>query len=131
MTMIDFTERVAALAAENAKLTQERDEAREWVRKLTAEQRVLTCVYCGHAYPPGTPASNHEALTTHIMGCEKHPASALWKERDEARMECSRLHQEIYRLNSLLVEHAGEDAATRLKLADAWRTIDYLTAEKE
>ncbi len=51
----------------------ERDEAREWVSRLTAEERVLTCVYCGHAYPPGSPEHGAEVLTEHIKVCEKHP----------------------------------------------------------
>lgn len=40
-----------------------------------ASQRVLTCVYCGHEYPPGTPASGGQAqaLTDHIRACETHP----------------------------------------------------------
>lgn len=55
----------------------ERDEAREWVRRLTAESRTLTCVYCGHAYPPGSPEHGAEVLTEHIKVCEKHPMRAL------------------------------------------------------
>lgn len=37
--------------------------------------RVLTCVYCGHEYPAGTPASGSDvqALTDHIKICAKHP----------------------------------------------------------
>jgi hypothetical protein len=35
--------------------------------------RVLTCVYCGHEYPDGTPSWNSQALTDHIKICEKHP----------------------------------------------------------
>ena len=34
---------------------------------------VLTCVYCGHQYPEGTPSAKHELLTEHIRVCEKHP----------------------------------------------------------
>jgi hypothetical protein len=34
---------------------------------------VLTCAFCGHAYPPGTPASQHELLTRHVMQCSSHP----------------------------------------------------------
>lgn len=56
-----------------AELKRERDEAREWVRKLTAAERVLTCVYCGHAYPPGSPTHGSDTLTEHIKVCEKHP----------------------------------------------------------
>ena len=35
----------------------------------------LTCVYCGHEYQAGTPASGADVkvLTDHIKVCEKHP----------------------------------------------------------
>jgi len=35
----------------------------------------LTCVYCGHEYQAGTPASGSDvkALTDHIKICEQHP----------------------------------------------------------
>ena len=41
----------------------------------------LTCVYCGQAYPAGTPASGSDvkALTDHIKSCEKHPMYKLRK----------------------------------------------------
>ena len=49
------------------------------------ENKVVTCVYCGHAYPPGTPTSGSqvEALTAHIKVCEKHPMRELEKKYDE------------------------------------------------
>ncbi len=34
---------------------------------------VLTCVYCGMAYPEGTPPHGSQILTDHIKVCEKHP----------------------------------------------------------
>lgn len=34
---------------------------------------ILTCVYCGHAYPEGTPPHGSQVLTDHIRVCEKHP----------------------------------------------------------
>lgn len=34
---------------------------------------VVTCVYCGHEYPEGTPTAKAELLTKHIAQCEKHP----------------------------------------------------------
>jgi hypothetical protein len=34
---------------------------------------VLTCVYCGMAYPEGTPPHGAQVLTDHIKVCEKHP----------------------------------------------------------
>lgn len=33
----------------------------------------LTCVYCGMAYPEGTPPHGAQVLTDHIKVCEKHP----------------------------------------------------------
>ena len=33
----------------------------------------LTCVYCGMAYPEGTPPHGAKILTDHIKVCEKHP----------------------------------------------------------
>lgn len=62
-------------AAAHEATKRERDEARDWVRKLTREYRVVTCIYCGHAYPSGSPTHGAEALKTHTMACEKHPLS--------------------------------------------------------
>lgn len=39
----------------------------------TNKENTLTCVYCGHAYPPGTPTHGSYVLTEHIKVCEKHP----------------------------------------------------------
>lgn len=33
----------------------------------------LTCVYCGMAYPEGTPPHGAKILTDHIKVCKKHP----------------------------------------------------------
>ncbi len=39
------------------------------------KDNILRCIYCGHEYPAGTPASGAEVqiLTDHIRVCEKHP----------------------------------------------------------
>lgn len=79
--------------ADIIRLTRERDEAREWVRRLTAAERVLTCAFCGEAYPPGTPESNHAALTAHVLVCAKHPMRTVEAERDAARAEVARLRR--------------------------------------
>lgn len=71
-------------------LEKERDEARDWVRKLTSETRTLTCVYCGQAYPPGTPEHGDSRLTEHIGVCEKHPLRAA--EARIAEIESDRYH---------------------------------------
>ena len=38
---------------------------------------ILTCVYCGKAYPEGTPPYGSEVLTDHIKTCKKHPMGKL------------------------------------------------------
>lgn len=37
------------------------------------EKNILTCVYCGMAYPEGTPPHGSKVLTEHIKVCGKHP----------------------------------------------------------
>ena len=69
--------KLSAATARASELEKERDEARDWVRRITAESRALTCVYCGHAYPPGSPEHGAEVLTEHIKTCEKHPMRAM------------------------------------------------------
>jgi len=39
----------------------------------------LTCIYCGMAYPEGTPPHGAKILTDHITVCEKHPMRKLRK----------------------------------------------------
>ena len=36
-------------------------------------RNIVTCVYCGHEYPDGTPTAKNELLTEHIKICTKHP----------------------------------------------------------
>ena len=85
---------IARLTAELATRTAERDEARGWVRRLTATERVLTCAFCGEAYPPGTPESNHERLMEHVKVCAKHPMRDVERERDAARLNGAREERE-------------------------------------
>lgn len=40
---------------------------------------ILTCVYCGTAYPEGTPPHGSKVLTDHIKVCKKHPMYKLRK----------------------------------------------------
>jgi hypothetical protein len=44
------------------------------------KKELLTCAFCGHSYPPGTPPTQHAALTAHVEVCDKHPM-AQWKRR--------------------------------------------------
>lgn len=45
---------------------------------------ILTCVYCGHEYPEGTPSHGAQILTEHIRVCEKHPMRKV--EADKAKL---------------------------------------------
>lgn len=72
-----YLQTIAGLEAQVQAALAEREEARDWVRRLTAERCTLTCVYCGHEYPPGSPAHGAEVLTEHVRACAKHPMRAL------------------------------------------------------
>lgn len=48
------------------------------------EPRILTCVYCGLAYPQGTPPHSSSLLTDHIEVCPKHPMAELTQKYDVA-----------------------------------------------
>lgn len=61
------------------RLVRERAAMEREVERLQSG-RVLTCVYCGHAYEPGTPTHGTPVLTAHIKVCEKHPMRALERE---------------------------------------------------
>lgn len=41
------------------------------------DENVLRCAFCGEAYPPGTPPSQHEALTAHVYDCRAHPLGQI------------------------------------------------------
>jgi hypothetical protein len=74
--------RIASLEDEVQKRTEERDTARAWIQTLQERQCVLTCAFCGYAYPPGTPSSNVETLTKHVAVCPEHPMA-----KDRARLD--------------------------------------------
>lgn len=46
---------------------------------------ILTCVYCGHQYPEGTPPHGAEVLTNHIQICEKHPMKKIKEENEKLK----------------------------------------------
>ncbi len=66
---------------------------------------VVTCVYCGHEYPDGTPTAKHELLTEHIKICEKHPMRAA--------------EQKIAKLRSALVGLIGAESTEELDAMEA------------
>lgn len=57
------------------------------LERLQNDTQILTCVYCGEAYPPGTPNSNSEALNEHIQHCSEHPLAKGRRAIDNFRIE--------------------------------------------
>ena len=94
---------LSRLRASLAAVTKERDEARTLAEEacrryneLIASGPTLTCAFCGSEYPRGTPPSQHEALTAHVLVCEKHPlrsrlAIAVQAERER----CTKIADEM------------------------------------
>lgn len=58
-------------------LQKENESLRKHIHNITRDTRILTCVYCGEEYPPGTPTHGSKVLTEHIKKCPKHPMSEL------------------------------------------------------
>jgi prefoldin subunit 5 len=99
-------------------LERERDEARVFGEKaaklyneLLADQPVLTCAFCGQAYPPDTPATQHQALADHIAVCAKHPMREL-----EARL--ARLREAAKAVQKIADRNTDEFNALRAALAE-------------
>lgn len=43
----------------------------------SSHPEIVSCAFCGHQFPPGTPPSQHPLLAEHIKVCEKHPMRRL------------------------------------------------------
>ena len=64
----------------------------EQISQPDYQPRVITCVYCGQAYPQDTPTWGDAILTEHIKVCEKHPMrKAEEKIRDLRELICGML----------------------------------------
>jgi hypothetical protein len=108
-----WKQEIRRLEAALAERTRERDEARSFGEKAAhqynalledSKKHVLTCAFCGHEYPPGTPPTQHEALTAHVKVCEKHPLAAeLARLREKA--------EAIEKLEEWLRDVAGRHAS--------------------
>ena len=62
------------------------------MRRLTAAERVLTCAFCGEAYPPGSPTHGVQVLTVHIKSCPKHPIRRIEEKLKVAEQVVSAAH---------------------------------------
>ena len=63
--------------------------------------RIVTCVYCGHEYPDGTPTSQDEKLTEHIKVCKKHPMRELEQQLAAANARVAELEKDNARQKRL------------------------------
>jgi hypothetical protein len=64
--------------------------------------RVVTCVYCGEAFPQGTPTYGVAVLTEHIKVCPKHPMRKAEADVTSARDALKRLRKVVDLLNGTL-----------------------------
>lgn len=75
----DFAIRqMATILDLEAKVAEARGVAEQACRQhnaLLEQKRKVTCVYCGHVYPDGTPESQAAELTRHVEQCHLHPLS--------------------------------------------------------
>ena len=78
--VVGFRSRIAEMEKERDEARHFGEEAARKYNELLEDQRILRCAFCDAEYPPGTPATQHEALTEHVKVCEKHPLRA---QRDE------------------------------------------------
>jgi hypothetical protein len=92
--------------------------------------RVLTCVYCGHAYPQDAPTWGHEVLTAHIRECTEHPMHRVVEQNVALRAALVGLvetdgREDLTKLRAVLASVAAPDEATR---AATLAAIDALLA---
>lgn len=73
------------------KVAEARSIAEQACRQHNAmleQKRRVTCIYCGHVYPDGTPESQAALLTAHVEQCHLHPLAT-------ARAEIGRLRSVV------------------------------------
>ena len=75
----ELIEEVLAQIAKREETEKERDEARKWGEQVAAKYNAeivgidVTCAFCGHTFPRGTPRDGDGRLTEHIKVCPQHP----------------------------------------------------------
>lgn len=85
------------LCQEVTRLETENKRLEAWIDDLQSGL-YINCVYCGHRYPPGSPAIRSKTLYNHIKQCPKHPLS--------------KAEEENKRLRDLLKKKGRSDGAT-------------------
>jgi hypothetical protein len=72
----------------DGKVAEARSVAEQACRQhnaMLAHPRRVTCIYCGHVYPDGTPESQSALLTAHVEQCHLHPLSKAKNEAKQLR----------------------------------------------
>lgn len=96
---------------------------------MSKRTEILTCVYCGMAYPKGTPTHGAKILTDHIKVCEKHPLRKAESDLDKLRKALIGLigcesAQELDAMEAMIRLMPAPDA-------DKIATINAITALRE
>jgi len=105
---------------------REREEARRFgemaaakYNELLERGKELRCAFCDELYPPGTPPTQHEALTAHVRICQKHPMRDVERDARRCRAECDNMETAWRYVNVLLEEAVSKRDAARADLAQA------------
>ncbi len=75
-TIVDLEGKVAEARSMTEQACRQHNE-------LLAQKRRVTCIYCGHVYPDGTPESQAALLTAHVNQCHLHPVVGKISESGE------------------------------------------------
>lgn len=81
------------------------------------EERILTCVFCGEAYPAGTEPHSEQILIDHIEICPKHPLMKARKRADD------------FEKAFIVMENSFKEASK--KIADLWDALDQIKTVTE
>lgn len=84
-----------------------RARARADQAQLMNAGRVLTCVFCGKEYEPGSPTHGTATLREHVIACEFHPMRAAVLERDRLSAENLELRARLADFESAATDHSA------------------------
>jgi hypothetical protein len=100
------------------------------------EQRVVTCVYCGHVYPQDTPThgAGISVLTEHIKVCPDHPMREVEAQLAQAREYAGRLERDLSQVSFAAADYLERSGLGRHKyqpvyIAEALETLKDLLCE--
>lgn len=88
---------------------------------MSEDVKILTCVYCGMAYPEGTPPHGAKILTDHIKICPSHPMREAEEKIRILRKALSDFIgsddvEELGKLKSILSQVPGDDESRALSI---------------